>query len=218
MWLQKQYTRLFVEEEKDFPGKLVLWLIILLVPTAALFYVDLDEIYYRSLPVPQAPPPPTDPKEIAQLNQLHKLQERYFRLVKNPISNPRSGELGNEIYSTALQNPSFLTEFAWRIMAEKNIRHRDLPLADRAAQRAEELSRGKSIWVTTTYARALFENGKLEEAIAYQKQALASAENNQVRGECEATLNKYTRILRERKNAAIKQGQSQDIDPTRQKQ
>src|SRR6185295_1544056 len=145
MWLHKQYTRLFVEEEKDFPGKVVLWLIILLLPTAALFYVDIDELYYRSLPVPQAPPPPTDPKEIALLNQLHKMQEQYFKMAKGPIPNPRSGQLGEEIYSLALHNPSFLTEFAWRIMVDKGLRGRDLQLAERAAQRASELSKGKSI-------------------------------------------------------------------------
>ena len=200
MWLQKQYIRLFVDEEKEFSGKLILWLIILLVPTAALFYVDIDELYYRSLPIPKAPPPPTDPKEIAQLNQLHRLQDQYFRLVRSPYSTARSAEIGDEIYNTALHNPSFLTEFAWRIMAEKNIRHRDLKLAERAAHQASDLAKGKSIWVTITYARALFENGNLEEAIEYQKQALAAAETNQVRGECEATLNKYKRILRERKS------------------
>jgi hypothetical protein len=200
MWLQKQYTRLFVDEEKEFSGKLIVWLIILLVPAAALFYVDIDEVYYRSLPVPKAPPPPTDPKEIAQLNKLHRLQDQYFKLVKSPVLSQRAHEVGEEIYTTARDNLPFLTEFAWRIMAEKGIRHRDLKLAERAAHAAYDLSRGKSIWVTTTYARALFENGKLEAAIQYQQQALAAAETNQVRGECEATLNKYKRILRERKN------------------
>ncbi|HUR46103.1 MAG TPA: hypothetical protein VMZ27_09540 [Candidatus Saccharimonadales bacterium] len=201
MWLQKQYGRLF-DEEKEFSGKIVLWLVCLAFLGACFMQVDIDELYYRSLPVPQAPPPPTDPKELAELNHLHKLEEQYFKFVKNPVRNRRSEELGRKIYDTAFHNPSALTDFAWRIMAEKGIRRRDLQLAERAAQRASELSRGRSIWVTTAYARALFENGKLEEAIIYQQQALDSAETNQVRGECEATLNKYKRILRERSRSA----------------
>ena len=201
MWLQKHYGRLF-DEEKEFSGKIVLWLVCIAFLAACFMQVDIDELYYRSLPVPQAPPPPTDPKEIAALNHLHKVEDQYFKLVKNRVRSHLSDDLGREIYDTAFYNAGALTDFAWRIMAEKGIRRRDLQLAERAAQRAAEIAHGKSIWVTTAYARALFENGKLEEAIAYQKQALDSAETNQVRGECEATLNKYKRILRERSQLA----------------
>ena len=198
MWLQKQYNRLFVEE-KEFSGRIVLWLVCLALLTACFLQVDIDELYYRSLPVAPAPKPPSDPKERALLNRLQHQEEQYFKMVKSPFSGGQAQALGEEIYTKARNNCSFLTEFAWRIMAERGTRFRDLKLAQRAAQTALELSRGKSIWVTTTYARALFENGNIEEAIDYQEQALAAAENNQVRGECEATLNKYKRTLRERK-------------------
>ena len=207
MWLHRQYERLFVEE-KEFSLRTVLWLFFVIVLTACFLQVDIDELYYKSLAVAPASPPSNDPAEIAQLNRLNKMQEQYFRLVKRPGVGSRADELGERIYNGALDNASFLTEFAWRIMAEKNLRHRDLQLAESAAHRAAELSRGKSIWVTTTYARALFENGKIEEAIEYQTQAWHAAETNQVRGECEATLNKYKRILRERKARESRQGLS----------
>jgi tetratricopeptide (TPR) repeat protein len=190
---------LFVEE-KEFSGRIVLWLVCLALLTACFLQVDIDELYYRSLPAPATPKPPADPKERALLKHLQQLEEEYFVVIKRPISSRQAQALGEEIYRGARNNSSFLTEFAWRIMAERGTRYRDLNLALRAAQTAVELSKSKSIWVTTTYARALFENGQIEEAIEYQEKALAAAETNQDRGDCEATLNKYKRVLRERRS------------------
>lgn len=127
-----------------------------------------------------------------------KLQEEYFRLVSNPTQSPRADELGNQIFTNLLKAPHQLNDFAWRILAERNIRQRNLSLALRAAKTAYDSTQGKSPSVTETYARALFENGQLEDAIKYQQQAVDTVDKIELKAEFDNTLNKYKRILREK--------------------
>jgi thiol-disulfide isomerase/thioredoxin len=65
-----------------------------------------------------------------------------------------------------------LNGFAWKILTEVKEENRDLAIALKAAKKADDLTGGDNAAVLDTYALALFENGKVEEAIARQAKAV----------------------------------------------
>jgi len=54
-----------------------------------------------------------------------------------------------------------------------------------------DASEGKEAAALDTYARALFDSGKTAEAITLQKQAVAAAEDEDMRKELQETLKRY---------------------------
>jgi thiol-disulfide isomerase/thioredoxin len=132
------------------------------------------------------------------LERASKLQDEYFKLVSGATQSPRADQLGNQIFTNLVKAPHALNDFAWRILTDRAIRQRDLTLALRASKSAYETTQGKSVSVTETYARALFETGNLEEAIKYQQQAVDNADKIEYKAEFDNTLNKYKRLLREK--------------------
>ncbi len=72
------------------------------------------------------------------------------------------------------KDPTFLNDFAWFLLTEKKLgpKERDLSLALEAARKAVELDGGLDPNSLDTLALALFENGKLREALACQEKAV----------------------------------------------
>ena len=68
-----------------------------------------------------------------------------------------------------------LNSLAWKILTELEKDKRDVKLALDAAERANKLMEGKNGNTLDTYAMALFQNGKVEEAIEMQTKALEAA-------------------------------------------
>lgn len=66
-------------------------------------------------------------------------------------------------------------ELAWRILTDKSIETRDLPLAETLARRGVDASKGKDPSVLDTLARALFMQDKKAEAVQVQEKAIAVA-------------------------------------------
>jgi hypothetical protein len=85
-----------------------------------------------------------------------------------------------------------LNEFAWRILADEGLKGRDRELALRAAKMANDATGGRDFATLTVYARALFDNRKVKEAIEAQQKAvdLVGADQD-VRKELVETLKKY---------------------------
>lgn len=71
-----------------------------------------------------------------------------------------------------------LNGFAWKILTEVKEENRDLAIALKAAKKADDLTGGDNAAVLDTYALALFENGKVEEAIARQAKAVELSVGN----------------------------------------
>ena len=65
-----------------------------------------------------------------------------------------------------------LNEIAWTLLTDENIKQRDLTLATKLAKAAYDVSEGKEASIVDTYARALFDTGKVTEAIEHQKKAI----------------------------------------------
>lgn len=100
-------------------------------------------------------------------------------------------DLGARLLAAKVKEPMAWNNIAWALLTEQSLTHRDLPLALQLAKRANECSGGKAAPILDTYARALYDNGKVDEAIATQKQALALVTDEADRKELTASLKKY---------------------------
>lgn len=89
------------------------------------------------------------------------------------------------------KNPQLLNQVAWAILDDERIKTRNLPLALQLAKTAVEASDGKEYAILDTYARALFDSGKVADAIVQQKKAVATCTEADEKADLEATLKKY---------------------------
>ena len=151
-------------------------------------------------PVARAPGQGTNAPAASTNNseQAWKLMEVYFAaLAKDQITNANA--LVPQIMLKGTNDWNFMYFFSWRIFADRNVRHRDRPLALTAAQRALQLRGEKEPGVLDTYARALFENGKHDQAIETEAKAVQLSTNEAQRIEMEANLHRYTRLSKQEK-------------------
>jgi tetratricopeptide (TPR) repeat protein len=80
-------------------------------------------------------------------------------------------------------------------MTRRGIKKRDMDLAMRAAQAAYEATEGKDANVLDTYARALFETGKIKEAVQYQQNAIDLVPEGDMKKGLADTLATYEKAL-----------------------
>lgn len=99
--------------------------------------------------------------------------------------------LGEKLARTDCQDPEILNQIAWTLLTEESLKNRDLVLATRIAKAARDASQGKDSNVLDTYARALFDSGKVEEAIAEQKLAVELCTDEENLKGMKATLEGY---------------------------
>ncbi|HKQ40106.1 MAG TPA: TlpA disulfide reductase family protein, partial [Verrucomicrobiae bacterium] len=133
-------------------------------------------------------------------DRITKLQIQYINAVNAPATRAKAAEIGETIITELANNAAGLNFFAWRILTDRRIEHRDAALALKAASSAYAINAGKDPAVVDTYARALFESGDKQAAIAQQKAAIRIAKDEVQRIEFESTLKKYQRLLRESAN------------------
>ena len=136
-------------------------------------------------------------EQAKQHDRTTKMQLQYIELVSTPVKSGQAAELGESIITELGRNAGGLSSFAWRILTDRRVKHRDKALALKAAKMAYDLGGSKDAAMLDTYARALFESGQKEAAIEHQKAAIALAKEEGVRIEYEGTLKKYQRLLRE---------------------
>ncbi|UCC67905.1 MAG: hypothetical protein JSV79_12440, partial [Armatimonadota bacterium] len=74
------------------------------------------------------------------------------------------------------------------ILKDERIEERDLALALRCAEAAYDLSEGEELAVADTYAWALFENGRVAEAIEVETRALKLCADDEERARVRETL------------------------------
>ncbi len=118
--------------------------------------------------------------------------DKYLKLVASSEKPDGAEKLGAEALEAAGEEPGMLNALAWTILTGEDVKYRDLKLALKAAERANKLTEGKEAAVLDTYARALFDNGKVKEAIEAQTKAVKLAEDkDELKKELEETLAKY---------------------------
>jgi len=91
-----------------------------------------------------------------------------------------------------------LNSLAWGILTEVEEGKRDIKLALEAAEKANKLTKGKDEQILDTYALALFQNGKVEEAIDAQTKALDGVKGNErMEAEFQKRLDEYRAAKKE---------------------
>lgn len=138
-------------------------------------------------------PKDVDFAEIQQQLAAQLLVQQYIKSVSKEGDESKAAELGQKIEKLPIKNPQLLNSIAWVLLTDKNIVKRDLSLALKMAKAAHDASEGKDAAISDTYARALFDNGKVDEAIKFQKKAIeiAADKNKAIVADLEATLKKY---------------------------
>jgi hypothetical protein len=123
--------------------------------------------------------------------QLQRTFQEYYRAVTGKGDASKSEELAKKLEANPGDNAEMLNEIAWTLLTDEKIKNRNLKLATRLALAAVDASEGKDASVLDTYARALFDTGKIEEAVTQQKKAVALADDADKKRELEATLKEY---------------------------
>jgi len=127
----------------------------------------------------------TEARKAAEARQMVVSVREYFRLVKS------TQDLSEKLLNDAKDNPMVLNQWAWMILTEEWIKNRDLGLAMKVAKAAYDASGGKDPAIVDTYARALFDTGKKQEAIEYQKKAIEMCTDDQLKADLRKTLERY---------------------------
>ena len=102
--------------------------------------------------------------------------------------------VGREFVRDNWGDADALNEIAWFVVDEPGIRTRDLAFAMEAAQRANELTEGKSPYILDTVARVYWEQGDVGTAIAWQYKAVQRAVGTGWERSIRRTLQRYERI------------------------
>ncbi len=125
--------------------------------------------------------------------RMEVLFGQYFKLVSGNGSESEASEIGAKMLALDLKDPNLLNQVAWTLLTNDRIKTRDFGLATKLAKAACDASDGKDASVVDTYARALFDSGKFEEAVRVQRQAVSVCKDHELGKELEATLKQYER-------------------------
>jgi len=117
--------------------------------------------------------------------------ESYMEAVGEKGDPAKAAELAKKVEALEIKNASLLNEIAWNILTEDAVKHRDVKLALTLAKRAVDASEGKEAGIIDTYARALFDSGKVAEAIAEQQKAITLATDEDTKQELVTSLKRY---------------------------
>lgn len=144
----------------------------------------------------QAKAAPLAPKdfnfaEFRRRFQLQRVFQEYYRAVTGKGGESKSEELAKKLETTSSDDAEALNDMAWTLLTDEKIQHRNIKLALKLAQAAVDASDGKDFSAVDTFARALFDTGKLAEAVKQQKRALELCDNKDKKPELQTTLKKY---------------------------
>jgi len=126
--------------------------------------------------------------------------QKYFELATAGKDEAEARKIGDGVLTAAKDNANLLNDFAWKIMTDEGIAKRDLELAMRVAKAAFDACEGKEAHIVDTYARALFDTGKAEDAIKWQKKAVELCQDDNLKSELEETLKRYEKKAAEPKD------------------
>jgi len=115
----------------------------------------------------------------------------YYRAASGRGDQAKLPELTKKLGEIKSSNFELLNEWAWTLLTDESIKQRDLALATKLAKAAVTASDGKEPATLDTYARALFDSGKVSEAIEQQKLAIAQAKDDDMRKDLQQTLKRY---------------------------
>lgn len=139
----------------------------------------------------ESAPPEFNLAEFKEVMTLNTLFAAYYRAAAGQGPTDKMPELTKQLGEVKTKNGMLLNEWAWTILTDEPIKTRDLALATQLAKAAVEVTDAKEAGLLDTYARALFDSGKVAEAVAWQKKAIVAAADEDMKKELDATLKKY---------------------------
>lgn len=96
-----------------------------------------------------------------------------FQIMIGEMNDPEAGyAFGETLLPKIWDDARLLNMVAWYVADYERVGTRDLEFAARAAERACELTEAKDPYILDTVARVCFERGRVEEALAWQRQAI----------------------------------------------
>jgi len=117
-------------------------------------------------------------KEDKKLKEALSLQKEYFELAKKEdASKDKLKELSDQMLDLGKHDTEFLSGFTTMIVKSKKLKHRDLDLALRAAEMANDLEKGKDCEMNELCARVYYEKGDMKEALKYLRKSLSVCED-----------------------------------------
>ena len=152
---------------------------------------DAAELEKLEKPLLEVAPKDFNPAEFKGGVQVQGLWRNYMLAVVDGRDEARIAEATKQLEAVKIKSPVVLNELAWSLLTDQRIKKRDLKLALKFAQAASDACEGKEPAVLDTLARALFANGKLQEAIAQQKKAVELSSDKEIRDGLERTLREY---------------------------
>ncbi|MBU0638392.1 MAG: YceI family protein [Planctomycetes bacterium] len=124
---------------------------------------------------------------------LHNKQLRFLTLVRD-FNDPEKGyEFGRALMREIWDDAEALNRLAWATLTEKGIETRDVPFAQKAAERANELSEQKDAAVLNTLARVCEEKHDWPGALKLARQAAENIEGAgpEIAPQISAALKRY---------------------------
>lgn len=129
-------------------------------------------------------------ERLAQQRLAEKTAD-YMRLIIAGKRDEETDALGQQLLEEGAEDITHLNNLSWLIMTEKSVQYRNQALAMKLAQAAFDASDGETGFVLDTYSRALYEDGRLSEALEVQKKAIRHAKDRAERKQMEAHLQEY---------------------------
>jgi thiol-disulfide isomerase/thioredoxin len=127
--------------------------------------------------------------------KARELMTSYFEAVSESEDAEAANKLAKELMPLIEKDPMSLNELSWDILTRKDVLHRDLELALRAAKIAVKLTEEKDAAILDTYARALWDTGEKEKALEYQRKAVRVCDDDRTKADLEKVLKEYEREL-----------------------
>lgn len=137
-------------------------------------------------------------KEIAQAEQAASKAAQQFQSFYNSGEYEKAFKVAHEQIEGAWKdNANMLNTVAWFVVdPEKDIPHRDLDLALKAAERANTLTHGKNAMIMDTLARVYFLKGDLKKALELQTKAVETNTEEQFAAEMQTRLDEYKKAAK----------------------
>ncbi|MCX8108939.1 MAG: redoxin domain-containing protein [Verrucomicrobiae bacterium] len=136
-------------------------------------------------------PPDFDLEEFKNGVQLQYAFGRYMAEATGQAEDAKLSELAAQVNPAGCKQAVLLNELAWILLTDSRIKKRNLPLAMKLAKAAFDASEGKDPAILDTYARALADSGRIEEAIIHQRKAIELVSDQDYKTELEQTLQAY---------------------------
>jgi thiol-disulfide isomerase/thioredoxin len=130
-------------------------------------------------------------EDLKNFFKLQKSAMDYFMAIMSGSDENTISNLAKAIGDTKSKDAMLLSQIAYALLTNEKVPQRDKPVALKLAQIAYDNGGSTNADMVQIYARALFDNGKKDEAIKYQKMAIDLCTDKEKKAEFENTLKEF---------------------------